>query len=170
LIVTISTPTIAGEPDDQYLNITLRIRRRDGSDREDISDSAGNWLSSDKNDFVGTDEGGMMFTRSRTPGDWEVYSFAVTTGNGAIFWVKNDFSIPFTINSGRATYIGDFKTVGTTYRSLLGITMPGGARMIVTDRSARDLPIAQAKKPDLGSVDISVFDVDKLANPLLTAR
>jgi hypothetical protein len=170
LIVTISTPMIGQKPDHWYLSITLEVRRMDRTDRERIDDATNNWMSSDKNDFVGPDEAGIVKTRSLTPGDWEVYSFFVTDQLGNIFSVKDDFSIPFTIRTGRATYVGDFKAVGTTIKNIFGMTMPGGARMVVTDKSARDLAIAQSKSPSLGPVDVTVFNVDTLSNSSLSAH
>lgn len=79
-------------------------------------------------------------------------------------FTPRDFSIPFTISQGRVTYIGDFKAVGTTTKSLLGLTVPWGPRWIILDQSARDIPIAQKKDPRLQLIDVAVPDVDKLGD------
>jgi len=175
LILAISTPVIDGRRDTQYIGLDLKICSRGGRESVRLLSSVNNWFSSDKNDFLDPDEAGIVLSKSLPPGPWEVCSYTATNNLGKIFvpqgtplsdmFTPRDFSIPFTISPGRATYIGDFKAVGTTTKSLLGLTIPAGPRWVITNRSARDVAIAQKKDPNLQLIDVSVPDVDQLGDP-----
>lgn len=67
---------------------------------------------------------------------------------------KNDFSLPFAIEPGKALYLGDF----TAYASQNNILAPG-AVLYITDKSARDLDIARKRVPKLGEIVVAVPDV-----------
>ena len=174
LVLAISTPVIDGKQDKQYIGLDLKICRQGGRESVILSNSVNNWLSSDKNDFSDPNEAGMVLLKSLPPGSWEVCSYTATNTLGNIFvpqgtalsdmFTPRDFSIPFTISQGRATYIGDFKAVGTTTKSLLGLTVPAGPRWIISNQSARDIPIAQKKDPSLELIDVTVPNVDKLSD------
>jgi len=175
VIVTISSPMMGSGPDRQYDSFELKFCRQDGSDAETVHIWPYAWLSRDKDDFVGPDEAGMVIVRPLAPGDWGVCSYFVSSVLGMDFTPSGsqfdqlvspkNFFIPFNISAGRATYIGDFLAVPTTVKNLFGMGVQGGPRWIVTDKSTRDVPVAQQKNPNLGPVDVSVFDVDRLADP-----
>jgi hypothetical protein len=175
LIITVSTPVFEGKRDKEYLGLDLKICRQAGNDSVTLRTSANNWMSGDKNDFSDANEAGMVVVKSLPSGSWEVCSYTATDTLGKIFvpqgtalsdmFTPKDFSIPFAIAQGRATYIGDFKAVGTTTKSLLGLTVPAGPRWVISNQSARDIPIAQKRYPGLQSIDMAVPDVDKLNDP-----
>jgi len=173
LVLTIDYPTVSGAFEYYYDHFQLEIQRQDHSERKTICYSH-TWLTfyscESKSDFSKAGEEGAVQVLELSAGEWEVRSFRVMAGQ-MTFWPKNDFSIPFTIRPERATYIGDFHPIGCLYKGpLLGVTMAGPVRLLITDKSARDIPIAQSKKADLGPIDVSVFDVDTLGNPWLTGH
>jgi hypothetical protein len=177
LILAISTPVVGNLHDKEYLSVILKICSQDGRDSLLLDNAVNDWMSSDKNDFDEPDEAGMVFTKALHAGSWKVCSYSAADTLGKLFGPQGtlsllddllpskDFSIPFTIAPGRATYIGDFKAVGTTDKSLLGLTVVAGPRWVVTDQSKRDIAIAQKRYPGLQSVDVAVPDVDKLNDP-----
>ncbi|HEY5237284.1 MAG TPA: hypothetical protein VIJ62_02795 [Rhizomicrobium sp.] len=166
--------TISSEPNKTYLAYTLEFRKRDHSEHRNLQNDAYNWLSSTKNDFSGPDENGLVTVTKLPPGDWELYEYFVTTQMGGLITSGNhsmidpgpDFSVPFTIRPGRAVYIGDFKAIGSTGKSLIGIDMPAGVRFVVADHGARDIEIAKRKDPNLGDVDVQIPDIATMNNPL----
>jgi hypothetical protein len=71
-----------------------------------------------------------------------------------------DFSIPFTVTSGEAVYLGDFRGIATTRRSALslGAPLPTGVYFVVSNREQRDFPIARRKAPYLADIKVQVTD------------
>jgi len=169
LIVTLSGPVMDGAPTDAYRTYFIRAKRVDGSGETQIrwEDS---WVVKSPNDLAASGGKGAVMTKELDAGDWEVHTYEVEAHGGIRLRPAKEISIPFKIQAGRATYIGDIQPEGHMTKGILGASMVGGARLVITDQSARDIPIAKAKKPDLGPVDVSVFGVDTLNNPLLSSR
>lgn len=124
-------------------------------------------------DFKGHEEGQVATTRLE-PGNYEVYSYEIYAAGGAgtLTWgpAHGDFSIPFTIETGKATYIGDFAGIRLTGKGFFGAKVTAGGLIVVKDEQARDIPVAQKQMPDLPPVTVSVTDVSKLGEPALLAK
>jgi hypothetical protein len=161
-IITLNVPAAAdGAPADPYHAYYVRAQRKDGRGDVHFLWHEG-WAVSTGDDLAAVGGHGAIIMKELSAGDWEVNTFRLQSHGGfvRVRWSPaKEFSIPFTIRPGRATYIGSYQPVAYKF---------GGARFVVTDQSARDIPIAKAKKPDLGPVDVEVFDVDKLHHPLLS--
>jgi hypothetical protein len=114
-------------------------------------------------DFRGDGEGQVQIQHLE-PGKYEIYTFNITKGWGLggtqTTMPSKDFSIPFTVEAGKALYIGEFMLVHGPSDS---------PQFIVSDKHERDIPIAQKQDPNLRPTAISVFDVSQLRNPLLVA-
>lgn len=125
-------------------------------------------------DFKGHEEGQVTTVRLE-PGNYEVYNYQIYAAGGAgmtLTWGPShgDFSIPFAIETGKATYIGDFAGIRLTAKDWLGAKVTNGGLIVVKDEQARDIPIAQKQMPDLPPVTVSVTDVSKLGEPALLAK
>ncbi|HWD26863.1 MAG TPA: hypothetical protein VG387_06840 [Rhizomicrobium sp.] len=168
-VLTLEAPLLDGAPTDVYKTYFLRVRRRDNGKEYQFRYWAHAWAESSPNDLAATGGTGTVFTQALDAGDWEVFLFQIDTTGSAIRWrPAQEFSIPFTIHAGRAAYIGDFRPLGQNFKGSLG-DYPGGVRFVVADRSARDIPLATAKTPGLGPVDVGVFNVDTMHNPLFSS-
>ena len=122
---------------------------------------------------------GSVEIRRMKPGPYEVYR--VVSGEYSCDPRQNyinskgtyfpDFSIPFYIAPGKSVYIGEFSNLIVVGKSaiLLGAKVSAGHRFVLSDRSSRDLPIARAKSPDLGEIEIAVPDGDALGTDLVSA-
>lgn len=113
-----------------------------------------------KMDFKGH-ESGNVDVETLPPGQYEAYSFEVTTGSlayGGTWTPKQEFSIPFTIQPGQTTYIGNF---ARSTDSTMGL-----GYFIISDKLDRDMAIARTKAPALPPVTAQVFDVTQLDNPV----
>ncbi len=117
-------------------------------------------------------ETGKVQIQHLQPGDYEVYTLAF---NGSIvaaslhWYPTKPFSIPFTIKSGQATYIGNFArapSLGTP----LAAQLDAAGYFVVSDKRERDLEIARKKLPDLGPVAVSVTDVSQFGTPILMSH
>lgn len=121
-----------------------------------------------KMDYKGvdhSDEHGNVSVEKLPPGQYEVYSFVVTSGSmayGGTWTPKKQFSMPFTIQAGQATYIGNFarRCCGDNDHGHMGL-----GYFVISDKSDRDLAIARTKEPALPPVTDQVFDVTKLDLP-----
>lgn len=165
-IITLNHPVMVGATLDPYRAYYIRARRKDGHAGAQFLWHEG-WIVSTEDDLAPFGAHGAVIMKELPAGEWEVNTFRLETHGRWRWWPVREFSIPFTIRPGRATYIGSYQPVGHMYKNWLGLELVGGASFVVTDQSARDIPIAQAKKPGLGPVDIEVFDVRTLNNPLL---
>jgi hypothetical protein len=122
-----------------------------------------------KRDFDEPNETGFVDVRKLAPGEYEFYGISAAM-HGALQWrwqPEDEFSIPFTISPGVATYLGDFRGVSTSRRSAwsLGAPLPTGAYFVVSNRADRDLPIAKRKAPKLDQVNPAVPNGAVIASP-----
>ncbi|MEM7569371.1 MAG: hypothetical protein AAF337_06210 [Pseudomonadota bacterium] len=121
-------------------------------------------------DFEGF-ETGHLVTRALPPGRYNIrdFEFFGSGPAGSYGWSSAvPFSIAFTIEPGKATYIGSFM------RSLAppGDTGKIGAAgyFIVANRAARDLLIARERLPSDTVVMEQVTDVDRFGSAVLRSR
>lgn len=121
-------------------------------------------------DYTGH-EMGKVHVEHLEPGDYEVYTWSLV-GNGMVSELdlmphRGDFSLPFTIKPGQATYVGNFAAV-----AIGGEGVPPGAIFyyVVSDKHERDIAIARQKEPNLPPVTIQVTDVSKLGEPSLLVK
>lgn len=116
-------------------------------------------------DFTGR-ESGHVTVEYLEPGNYEVYSYDLFGGWGAmqtVYSPKSDISIPFVIKAGEATYIGDFAGV----RIKMGDKTAG--YFVLTDKHDRDLDVARRHEPALPPMTVSVVDASKLGTPIFRA-
>ena len=120
-----------------------------------------------KTDFEDGDEMGVVEVRKLPPGNFELFKVEGALYGGVIQWrwqSKDSFSIPFTIEAGKATYIGHFQGHSTSVRSVLslGAPLPSGAYFVVSNQYDHDLQIARKKVMTLQEAKIAVPDVAEL--------
>lgn len=157
----------------KYSSYTLMYRKKGDKAEGMIRYLQENMFSPTKRDFDGESGNGFVAVHSLPAGEYEIYNFDVFFNGGMIqtnFGSRQDFSIPFTITPGKAVYLGDFTAVGMTGNNIFGMSVRNGAYFIVSDKQERDLPVARAKMPALGSVEISVPDAAKVGNPFIRAK
>lgn len=127
---------------------------------------------STKRDFKG-DELGRILTQALPEGDYEFVGFEVEEQVGwTIVTSKYDnFSMPFHIDAGKATYVGDFMAEIDRYRlDFFGRKIPESFYFVISDKNARDLPLARKLYPDLSEPTVSVVDADAARHPLLFSK
>jgi hypothetical protein len=122
-------------------------------------------------DYSGS-ESGFVIVEKLPPGHYEIYDFGMDGWNAVstIHWsTKVPFSIPFEIESGKATYIGNFA------RGCWCARMPPSVAnylgyFVISDKSARDIAIARTKESAIPDVSVDVWDATKLNSPIFFAR
>ena len=164
--------TIAAQTGTLYDDYFLYLRKKDRSAKGEIWWGQENPFDRRKLDIEDDKEEGIVDVRRLPPGDYEIFNVQahINAGTRQIRWEsKSDFSIPFEITAGRATYIGEMMVVGLKGdKGFLGLRSPEGAVFVLTDKSTRDIPIAKAKEPRIGEVAIKLVDPNSLANPAIT--
>jgi hypothetical protein len=121
-----------------------------------------------KHDYDGTDENGAVKILTLSPGEWEFYAI-VAEENLQFFNSKKDFSIPFTVISGKTIYLGNYRALMTMRTNWLG-SAPGGPIFVVTNKSDRDIQIAKQKDKTIDQVNIELPDIDALNNPIFVSK
>ncbi len=120
---------------------------------------------------------GYVFVIPLPPGDYEFRDFLLSHKGGyaTTYWsAREKFSIPFTIESGKAIYIGEVKVIHLFAKNLFGISVPDGGVFVGSDQSERDIPLLKKSYPFLDPVEIefsviaeslaTVFDVEKISD------
>lgn len=126
-------------------------------------------LSAPDYDFQGAEVGDVTVSHLQ-PGNYEIFKYEIHTWNGVadvMQFPRQDFSIPFTISSGKATYIGNFRGVPLVGKNIFGMQVSDSGYFVVSDKHMRDIPVALKHDPKLLPVTLSVFDVTRLRNPAL---
>jgi hypothetical protein len=107
-------------------------------------------------------ESGFVITKKLPPGQYEIYNYEIR-GTPMTWSSKTPFSIPFTIESGKATYIGNFARGCWCEVNTIAANL---GYFVISDQSARDIPIARAKEPALTEINLGVWDATKLNSPI----
>ncbi len=163
-----------GQTASSNADYSFTFRKSDGSSENDIEfrtkyklDPVQAMFARDP-DFRNQEGAGIVEVKKLPPGDYEFYNCytRVYTGVGFIlYWSKKDFSIPFTIRPGVATYAGHFMARQMMGRDILYIPVAGGAELLLSDKEESDIAIARQPRPNLSNLPIGVPVTDATANP-----
>lgn len=165
--------SLGASTETKYQSYALLIRKIDKSAETLIMYLPDNMFGSTKKDFVDDDSHGFVSVRRFPQGEYEIYNFDIFSNLGLIqthYKAKNDFSIPFSVETGKTIYLGEYIAF-TVAKGLFG-TSTGGAVFIITDEQQRDLDFI--KKNDLNisieNVSNSTPDPEKVGCPLLRSK
>lgn len=125
------------------------------------------------NDFSALSHFGYVTVEKLPPGNYEVYSYDVRWREGKdknmAMTSAAPFSIPFTIEAGKTTYLGNFGAVGFKAKNGWGRSEPAGAYFVVANKAQRDIGIAKKKMPQIGPVSNATPDPATLNIPAFKA-
>jgi len=131
-----------------------------------------NFLSSRQPDFNGH-ETGIVQVLHLPPGDYEVYTFNAAGAGYAhseTLRPRKEFSLPFTIKAGEASYIGDFAAVSVAASGPFGVSYTRDIYVVISDQHVRDAEAARKAEPGLLEMTLAVTDVSQLGTPILAAK
>jgi hypothetical protein len=87
-------------------------------------------------------------------GSYEFHNYWVSTSTSS--WrALEDFSIPFTVTAGKATYLGEVRML-RRFEKILLIKTHAGGRFEIRDMSARDVPLFRAEFKDVDPAAIVI--------------
>lgn len=122
------------------------------------------WTNSYENDFETDDNSsGYVFLIPLPPGTYEFYSiYFYNSGYTSTTWrSKPGLSARFTIEDGKATYIGQVMAEYLYGKSLIGLTVPAGGFIQIADSYGRDSYLLYEKYPFLKNMIIEKQLVDQ---------
>lgn len=108
-------------------------------------------------DFESEEGAGTVFALPLPPAKYEFYKYYMFQSGGTAqitYKPHQEFSIPFEIRPGRATYIGEVRAVNLFEKSMFGIKLSDGARFEAMDAYERDAPILATKFAFLSGVPV----------------
>ena len=162
-----------GEAPDMYFSWYRWKYRRVGDTRIESMEIMGNNNDfATRRDFKG-EELGRVLSQDLPAGDYEFVSIETDQQEGVTTITSESaaFSMPFHITAGKAIYVGDFMAqIGSFRKNFFGMKVPTSIYFTVSDKSARDLPLAQKLYPGLGELVLSVVDADAAHHPLLSSK
>lgn len=121
-----------------------------------------NIFAKEEPDYKSDEEAGILHVATLPPGQYELFKVGAHLGGGG-FFSKDPFSIPFTVNAGEVTYLGNFQANRTPIRRFLGLPGYGGPYFVVADRMTSELELAEKKSAlKFHAVSNATPDVDNL--------
>jgi hypothetical protein len=124
-------------------------------------------VASDQADFNKSESRGTVFTMKLPAGSYEIYGFGLFQSGafGGWYGSMREFSVPFAIEPGKVTYVGEYilrRTPGGNVEGLNAIGASTGAYLEFEDQQVRDLAIARQKWPDFAAAPV-VFGMPDLS-------
>jgi hypothetical protein len=141
--------------DTPYSMVRLAFRRRGGGGESGVFWASDPLLPGPKADFDSASNRGVVGSVRLAPGEYEFYNFLASIGN-TDYSARNDFSIPFTVDAGSVTYLGEFSFAAHWTKGLFGLEAPSLPVVSIADQQARDIPIIKTRVPETASANVRV--------------
>lgn len=112
---------------------------------------------------------GKVEIRKLAPGDYEFSYFQIFAkwGPYSKTWTSSGFHLPFHIVAGKVTYVGNIAAVAPTGIDFSKDLPLNDIYLAVSDKSARDIPIALKKMSALPEPQIAIVDAKIANSPLI---
>jgi hypothetical protein len=147
--------SIGAQPEVNFPNYKFRFRSRDHKYEGSIR-LPGNFesLVGSNGDFEASTKWGVVTVARLAPGDYEIFNYNIGM-NGVGFFAGKDFSIPFVIKPGEATYVGEYIALTAVERTL-GVMQPMPPfGFLLSDEQERDLHVARARVPEIAKAPVT---------------
>ena len=151
-----------------YLN-HLYFRSLDGHTAGNIS-FAETELASQETHYTTDVEKGSVFALELPAGDYEFYDLKFLRNDGGGQWgfrSRNEFSLPFVVVAGQATYLGSFIAHGEGIDGDRPWTATFGGQFRVSDQFERDRQLIAELHPDIPSDSMQPQLLQRSAPPLV---
>lgn len=145
--------SLAMDKDSSYYNIEFHFRSRDGAVDDYlfwVNDSA---TISPPADFHEGNAKGNIATVRLKPGQYEFYNFGIVAPD-LTYGPRIAYSIPFTIQSGKATYLGQYLTLSIPKKGLFGSEIDGAPYFVISNQQPRDIELAKKKVPEISTFGV----------------
>lgn len=161
--------SIGGPSSSPFITWGLKLARLSDGGMVDVSFDGRGLSLGTKRDYREDDLEGAVFLVALPPGDYAIvdyhFSHQTMTGNYSNYRPMQPFAFPFTVASGKTTYLGEFIGMPAR-RALIGWSSIHGAYWWVRDQQARDVTLAQARWPQRPLTDIMKAILDPARQPV----
>lgn len=102
-------------------------------------------------DIVDENTEGALFFYQLPAGEYEFHNYEIILAGGystSTWTAKEPYSIPFEIQAGKVSYLGEIKSRGLKGKNLLGMSVSAGIVFNILDNEARDTGMLRQKYPD----------------------
>lgn len=141
-------------PSTPFSSVTIFFRQTGSKDPGRFVFAYDSMLGGAPVDVAESKARGTVFVGRLPAGDYELFqvNFFINRGQfgTTTFSAREEFSIPFRVEEGRSTYLGEFIAYDTTGKNFFGMRIPAGGYFVVADKYQRDVAIL-AKKPEANS-------------------
>lgn len=107
-----------------------------------------------------SDSDGSVFAIAVEPGEYILHRWEIEVGAYAIIYPVDPAPLPFTVEKGQATYVGNLHMSFQTARNIIGLTSIADGRPAISDRSERDIPMLLNRYPNLKREEIEIEIID----------
>ncbi|MEO0974255.1 MAG: hypothetical protein AAFX85_14275, partial [Pseudomonadota bacterium] len=151
--------------------------RKVGSDGARYQSIGRGGFSRRKSDFTSKRLHSRTFMYRFEPGEYEIYAVRFYYNGAGIVadhnYASDEFTIPFEIKDGEATYIGNFLAYfrklrrGEAWEEAFGFRGNSGSLFVYSNQAERDLPTLREKYPELADVPFAVVEHEYLYPPMI---
>lgn len=118
------------------------------------------------------DTKGGVFAASLLPGEYEFHNIEFFYPGPLAhhrFWAKQDFSIPFTLVSGKALYVGELIASAMWGKNVLQY-VPAGGYFVRANKIDRDKALIEAGHPEIKGLPIELLPANMQAPPFVITK
>lgn len=141
--------TLGTFPNTPFSSVTIFFRQVGSKDPGRFFFAYDSILGGPPVDVAETKARGTVFVGRLPAGDYELFqvNFFINRAQfgSTTFSAREEFSIPFRVEEGKSTYLGEFIAYYTTGKNFFGMTIPAGGYYVVADKSQRDMAILSTK-------------------------
>lgn len=123
-----------------------------------IPNGGSTWDAADAHDYTVGDGLGFVSATVLPAGRYEIYFYNMQCGN-RIFY-SDEFSIPFELRPGEASYSGEVRFNHRFGQNVFGMTMNFGADLQLIDGSERDIAITKREYPFVDALPVRKLDYE----------
>lgn len=141
--------TLGTFPNTPFSSVTISFRKVGSKEAGSFFFAYDSILGGTPVDVAEPKARGTVFVGHLPVGNYELFQVNFFI-NGAQFGTtefsaREDFSVPFKIEEGKSTYLGEFIAYYTIGKNLFGFPIPVGGYYVVSDKSQRDISILSKK-------------------------
>lgn len=151
--------SIGSGGDGRYSVYGLRYRAIGSKDMGEFQ-YRNNWMhiANTTTDFSHGNAEGSVFVAHLPPGNYELFNVHFFENRGSqgttTFTSKVDFSVPFSVSEGKATYLGEYIGQRVEGKNIFHLPVSAGGYYVVTDQLDRDIGILEKRGESIPREDV----------------
>jgi len=116
------------------------------------------WTLDNEHDYEVDDGLGFVAATLLPAGRYEIYFFS-NICRGTSYYAADEFSIPFEITPGVATYVGEILYRHRFYENFAGVTVPNAPDITFRMDPERDMPLLRSKYSFIDELELEIVEL-----------